>query len=200
MPAEDRRLALDEIRQRLKDGLPCRVAATSLVEAGVDLDFPVAYRQEAGLDSILQAAGRVNREGVRHLEDSFLYVFRVADMRMPLEVRTLAAAAQRIFSEYDDVTTEQAIEAYFRRVYMIVGAQQLDKHGIMDLLDDEYGTQVPFATISGLFRIIDADTRMVVIPSCDDARKLAAQLKTGEMSVALLREAGRHSATYGRMN
>lgn len=193
MLPEDRRLALDEIRQRLKDGLPCRVAATSLVEAGVDLDFPVAYRQEAGLDSILQAAGRVNREGARHLEDSFLYVFRVADMRMPLEVRTLAAATQRIFTEYDDVTTEQAIEAYFRRVYMIVGAQQLDKHGIMDLLDDEYGTQIPFATISDLFRIIDADTRMVVIPSCDDARKLAAQLKAGEMSVALLREAGRHS-------
>ena len=92
----------------------------------------------------------MNREGVRHLEDSFLYVFRVADM-LPLEVRTLAAATQRIFTEYDDVTTEQAIEAYFRRVYMIVGAQQLDKHGIMDLLDDEYGTQIPFATISNLF-------------------------------------------------
>ena len=61
-PADRKRL-LKEIRARLKDGLPCRVVSTSLIEAGVDVDFPAAWREEAGLDSILQTAGRCNREG-----------------------------------------------------------------------------------------------------------------------------------------
>lgn len=60
-----RRRQLAEIRRRLTLGLPCRVVSTSLIEAGVDVDFPAVYREEAGLDSLLQAAGRCNREGHR---------------------------------------------------------------------------------------------------------------------------------------
>lgn len=60
-----RQAQLAEIRKHLSSGLPCRVISTSLVEAGVDVDFPAVYREEAGLDSVLQAAGRCNREGKR---------------------------------------------------------------------------------------------------------------------------------------
>ena len=56
-----RKRILKAVRKRLKEGLPCRVVSTSLIEAGEDVDFPLVYRSEAGLDSDIQAAGRCNR-------------------------------------------------------------------------------------------------------------------------------------------
>ena len=63
--AVHRRQILEDVRARLRKGLPCRLVATSLIEAGVDVDFPRVFRAEAGLDQLAQAAGRCNREGTR---------------------------------------------------------------------------------------------------------------------------------------
>ena len=59
----DRRAVISKIKNRLKNDLPCKVISTSLIEAGVDIDFPIVYRTMTGLDSIIQSAGRCNREG-----------------------------------------------------------------------------------------------------------------------------------------
>jgi CRISPR-associated endonuclease/helicase Cas3 len=77
--ADDRVQLLKEIRHRLKNGQPCRVVSTSLIEAGVDVDFPTAFRERAGLDSILQTAGRCNREGRRSKNDSIVTIFSLSD-------------------------------------------------------------------------------------------------------------------------
>ena len=68
-----------------RSNLPCKLVATSLVEAGVDVDFPVVYREIAGLDSIIQAAGRCNRENKRPLEESIVYIFEIKndDTKIP---------------------------------------------------------------------------------------------------------------------
>ena len=90
--AADRRRQLDDIRQRLKEGLPCRVVSTSLIEAGVDVDFPVAYREQCGLDSLLQTAGRCNREGRRGAEESIVYRFRLDECSTPQMLRQNVSA------------------------------------------------------------------------------------------------------------
>ena len=81
MCAKHRSAVLAEVRQRLKTGQPCRLVATSLIEAGVDIDLPTVLRAEAGLDSVAQAAGRCNREGRRRHEDSEVLVFATANAR-----------------------------------------------------------------------------------------------------------------------
>lgn len=73
--AVDREKTIAEIRHQLDSGLPCKVISTSLIEAGVDVDFPIAFRAMSGADSIVQAAGRCNRNGVKQAEDSPVYVF-----------------------------------------------------------------------------------------------------------------------------
>ena len=81
--AADRKRQIDEIRARLDAGMPCRVVSTSLIEAGVDVDFPVAYREQCGLDSLLQTAGRCNREGRNEPADSLVYRFRLDGQAAP---------------------------------------------------------------------------------------------------------------------
>ena len=75
---------IGKIKTLLKDGLQpiVRVIATQLVEAGVDIDFPVVFRQEAGLDSVLQAAGRCNREGRSAMGHTFVFSL-AAEKRNP---------------------------------------------------------------------------------------------------------------------
>ena len=86
--AAHRRLILDGVRKLLRgDGQSCRVIATSLIEAGVDVDFPCVWRAEAGLDQIIQAAGRCNREGRRARDESILTVFSAPDYGAPPEIK-----------------------------------------------------------------------------------------------------------------
>src|SRR5690606_19964201 len=98
MYARHRSAVLAEVRQMLKAGEPCRLVSTSLIEAGVDVDFPTVLRAEAGLDSIAQAAGRCNREGRRPYEDSDVLVFETAnpDWAPPRELRRFAEVFREI--------------------------------------------------------------------------------------------------------
>jgi CRISPR-associated endonuclease/helicase Cas3 len=116
--AADRRKILTAVRQRLKDGVPCRLTATSLIEAGVDLDFPRVWRAEAGLDQIAQAGGRCNREGRRPVEDSIVTVFHPAEAKPPNEIKGFIADMERMKNNHgDDPLSPEAMRDYFGEVY-----------------------------------------------------------------------------------
>jgi CRISPR-associated endonuclease/helicase Cas3 len=78
-----RRAVIEDIKQRLEDDRGCRVVSTQVVEAGVDLDFPVVFRAAGPLDSVIQAAGRCNREGHLGAEGGRVVVFNPTEGGMP---------------------------------------------------------------------------------------------------------------------
>ncbi len=193
-----RKKTLVEIRKRLKNDLPCRVISTSLIEAGVDVDFPCVYREEAGLDSAVQAAGRCNREGKLSCDDAIVYLFRSDEqyrskrprsLGLPVEVTHMVAEQYK-----DDIASPEAIHAYFTKLFEYKG-ERLDEKHIVSKLDACMRTNlsIPFAEVADLFRVIDSPTRAVLIPEDDDARDIISQLENDARSTRLMRKAGMHT-------
>lgn len=181
-----REQVLEEIRERLKDGKPCRVISTSLVEAGVDLDFPCVYREINGLDSIVQAAGRCNREGRRTAEESVVHVFSLE--KLARNAQLAARLTKLVAREYgDDMANPLAIQRYFEELYDVSGPVRLDKEEIMDKIEEW-----AFADVAEKFRFIADKTKAVLVPRTEEARHLLGRIEQGERSRSLMRMAGRY--------
>lgn len=198
--AADRRRQLDNIRQRLKEGLPCRVVSTSLIEAGVDVDFPVAYREQCGLDSLLQTAGRCNREGRRGAEESIVYRFRLDECSTPQMLRQNVSALDYTARHQDTLDTLQAIQLYFKELSELRGVPSdlsvpnaIDKHGILGaFLRGIQGCQLPFAQVAEEFRLIENAACTVYLPLGEGAA-LCQQMQTGPVTRTLRRKLGIYS-------
>jgi len=175
-----RRKTLDVIRGRLTRGEPCRVVSTTLIEAGVDVDFPTVYRAECGLDQLAQAAGRCNRNGRRPVAESVVHVFRLDGAALIGERQRRVAMARDVLGSHDDPLSLEAVQAFFQRVYWLEG-DGLDAEGLMQLHEDRaIDWQFDFAEIALRFRIIDDESEPVLIPFDDDARRLLGVLRTFE--------------------
>ena len=186
MCARHRREKLVVVRERLRNGVPVRLVATSLVEAGVDLDFRVVWRAEAGLESILQAAGRCNREGWAKTGDVF--VFRPSDEeghKLPPEVGQFADAASGVMqSHHEDPMSLDAIDDYFQKLYWLKGDDALDAKNILRSLRERgRSLDFPFETIAREFRLIETAMAPIIVPWCgidgrdDTAKRLLEELR-----------------------
>ena len=190
--AADRRRQLAEIRARLENGLPCRVVSTSLIEAGVDVDFPSAYREQAGLDSLLQTAGRCNRNGKRLAAESPVWLFRLEDCPAPRMIRANVDALAYVQQHFARLDTPEAILAYFRQLY--ANKASLDRHGILPAFQkgDSPGRFFPFAWAAEQFRLIESPTRTVYLP-IGEGKALCEQLRRQGPTRTLLRRLGLYS-------
>ena len=170
---------IEDVKQRLSEGSPCRLIATSLVEAGVDLDFPKVWRAEAGLDSVAQAAGRCNREGERDITDSIVTVFQPAEHKSPAEVGQLAGDMERIMGHHDDLLSPEAMEDYFQEVYWRkdkgLGDDFLQKFKI-----NKHGTSFSFREVGETFSLIQSGLEPVIIAREEEARKALHDLAYAE--------------------
>lgn len=190
MTPADRRAQLEIIRTRLREGLPCRVVSTSLIEAGVDVDFPSVLREEAGLDSVIQAAGRCNREGKRPGETSLVTVFR-PETRPPALFRTNIAAARTALRYCGEYSSPEAMERYYRTLLDLKGEEALDRHGIIRRSRDG---SFPLRSIAEQFHLIEQDTVTVYIP-IDDGADLLRRYLSGEISRSLIRRLSQYGVS-----
>ncbi|HNO53459.1 MAG TPA: hypothetical protein PKG64_21160, partial [Cyclobacteriaceae bacterium] len=183
MCGQHRSQVITGIKQRLKDGILTRVISTQLVEAGVDMDFPVVYRALAGLDAIAQAAGRCNREGTLS-EMGKVVVFVPPKPAAPGLLRKAQQSGQEIMrlSKGDPLTRER-FEAYFRHYYESLNS--LDKANIVSLLDLHNQAEVRkaefnFRTAASNFRLIDEEGQTAVIVRYGESTRLIDALEKSQ--------------------
>lgn len=163
---------IEEIRRRLKAGEPVRVVSTQLVEAGVDLDFPVVYRAMAGLDSVMQAAGRCNREG-RMAEPGEVYIFRFVDgTDIPGEMGWAQGALEDLLDRLAEQGTPQRaeIERYYKAFYNDVDCfdNKKDKEVSKRLWGEDNDRceelRFDYETASEYFKYIEDQSTSIVVP------------------------------------
>jgi len=178
---------LGEIRERLRSDKPCRVISTQLVEAGVDLDFPVVMRAIAGIDSVAQAAGRCNREGLRDRGKVIVFWPAGGEGMGHVWFKRTAAIAAPIVEAWNDPLALDAVERYFRDLYFYEGAR-LDARGIMQRLEAGVKSlNFPFEEVARLFKVIAEDTFSIVIHFDDECSHVLAQVKSNGIDRALAR-------------
>ena len=180
---------LKTIRRRLERGLPCRVISTQLIEAGVDVDFPIVFRSLTGLDSIAQAAGRCNREGRR--ERGQVFVFEPTEVHLLGYLASIAASGREVL-DADDLLSLDNVERYFGLHYW-KQQDQFDKHGIMAGHTFGSGPQIQFRKIADQFHLIEDSTQPLLVPWGKTGASLVARLRHEPPDRQMRRQLQRYS-------
>ena len=181
-----RRKILEAIRRRLKDGEKCIVISTSLVEAGVDLDFRKVYRQLAGVDSMIQAAGRCNREGKRSADESLVQVFQFEEKDYIPGQRQQMDVTKMLLTEGWDLSSLECVEEYFKRLYHFRGEGLDQKH----ILDEFSGKIYNFNKVGKEFRLIENKTITIFVNREPEAAEVLSQIEYGGLTKSAMRKAG----------
>ena len=184
MCGQHRTDVLDTIRRRLKEGLPCRVVSTQLIEAGVDVDFPVVFRALTGADSIAQAAGRCNREG--KAQRGSVFVFDPADVRLRGYLRSVANSTSELFGDdaHVDLLDLNTMQEYFRLHYSSHKGGDVrendgwDQRKVMECFPKPMSKlHFNFRTAAHRYRWIDDVAKTVFVPYGNEGQSLLKELR-----------------------
>ncbi len=174
---------LSDVRQRLRDGRHCFLVSTQLIEAGVDLDFPVVFRELAPLEAIIQAAGRCNREGALRDEGGLrhgkVFVFRSrAAVEEPRRYfppdRWYQAGRSTLENHFLNAGRSPQIDSptdiyeYFTRLYH---SGSLDKHDIQNSRRN-----FNFADVADKYQLINQDGTSVIVATWESHREVVDDL------------------------
>ena len=185
MTPNDRTKTFERIRSLLRNE-PVTVISTSLIEAGVDLDFDAVFREISGLDSVIQSAGRCNREG--RPDAGFMHIFTFEDSGVPRNLKMRANLTKSLLCEYEDIFSPECITDYYKRLY---GALEQNVDGGTIYCNNMKPNCIPFRDYADSFNLIDSDSINVIIP-CEENAVLVNSLEFGS---GALRKLSRYSAS-----
>lgn len=192
MTPAHRSRVIEVVRNKLKKGEHITVVSTSLVEAGVDLDFNTVFRQLSGLDSILQAGGRCNREGKD--AKGYVYVFDIDETyRKGSDLAMRINKTKGLLEKYQDITSYDCIKEYYDGIFDFnqsrIAENSIAKYNEQSNSFDRQGLMlpysIPFRSYAMQFEYISADTISIVIddPNDQTCHELVETLRNGDMSV-----------------
>lgn len=178
------------IRSRLRNRLPCLVVSTQLIEAGVDLDFPIAFRALGPLDSIVQVAGRADREGLLTAAAGGpagqLVVFRPLDHRLPPNEYENATGVTETLAKTSDIQADDldAMTAFFEAYYSSadLGSRFQEMRG-----------KAQFASLASDFEMISSRTLDVFVPFGAGKALIDQLFKQRRLDAALRRRLQRYT-------
>lgn len=187
----DRKRVLGEIRKALQElekdfqnyeDIPeerkITIVSTSLIEAGVDLDVYTVFRELSGLDSILQAGGRCNREGKR--ENAETYIFEIVKDIKKASVDERRNITKGIIKKYSDISSPESIEEYYERLFF-VKREDMQKKSMSN--ETQSIESIPFKKYAEEFELIDSAQVSVVVPRDKKSEELIEMLDYAGMSV-----------------
>lgn len=196
MTAFDRKRTINEIKKELKkleEDFPdirnvppdrhITVISTSLIEAGVDFDFYTVFRELSGLDSILQAGGRCNREGKRKVAE--VYIFSAESERGKPLADERANITNGLINKFDDISCCESVSAYYEQLYF-VRSGDIVKNSMSQYCSDIYS--IPFKDYSDRFELIDTNMISVVVPQDENQSEIEMLRETGHADIRKLRE------------
>lgn len=157
-----RKIILHKVRQRLKKGLSVKLISTQVIEAGVDIDFPVVYRAIGPLDRIVQAAGRCNREGKQSKEESKVFIFEPAEGGIPRgPYKTGLEKTKLLLLDHspEELHCTELHKKYFTLLFDPNSGVNCDRKQIQN--DREH---LDYPTVAQKYKMIEQDTSPVVIP------------------------------------
>lgn len=188
------RETIEQIKDLLRNNTEpvVRVIATQLVEAGVDIDFPVVFRQEAGLDSVLQAAGRCNREGRNAIGHTFVFSLS-GEKRNPFGSMAAANNARLNLPANSDWFAPSVMQEYFKQLYS--RTETFDKNGISQYLYKP--DELCFEKASDAFRLIDDDSINVIV-NWGNSMDLVSELKTSGCTYSLMKQLAKYTVGVRR--
>lgn len=192
MTPAHRSRVIEVVRNKLENGEHITVVSTSLVEAGVDLDFNTVFRQLSGLDSILQAGGRCNREGKD--AKGYVYVFDIDETyRKGSDLAMRINKTKGLLEKYQDITSNDCIKEYYDGIFDFnqsrIAENSIAKYNEQSNSFDRQGLMspysIPFRSYAMQFEYISADTISIVIddPNDQTCHELVETLRNGDMSV-----------------
>jgi CRISPR-associated endonuclease/helicase Cas3 len=187
--------AIAEIKDKLGQGEVTRVISTQLVEAGVDIDFPVVYRSMAGVDSIIQAAGRCNREGKLNGEGKIGRVVVFNGPRRPPAglLRKAAETTQGMCKKgLNNPMDHRVVASYFTELFW--KANSLDVNNVTKLLTPDPNLGMQFRSAAAIFKIIDdKNQRTILVPYKEGSALIEILGKNNGLERILLRKLQRYT-------